>query len=160
MSNQPSSNSEQSSNRDPEQSAPVEEMIPLVKPQAEPQSDTASEQAASEQEEQRPPTPEEMDRHECRTCGNTYEPAKGDSRNQIPRGVPFDELAADWRCPVCGANKGQYKNIGPQGKASGFQENLSYGFGVNTLTPGQKNVLIFGALGIAVLFFLSLYGLQ
>jgi hypothetical protein len=31
---------------------------------------------------------------------------------------------------------------------------------VNTLTPGQKNLLIFGGLILAVLFFLSMYGLQ
>ncbi|MEO0769167.1 MAG: rubredoxin [Cyanobacteria bacterium J06649_4] len=101
-----------------------------------------------------------MDRYECRSCGNTYEPAKGDSRGDIPAGVPFKELPADWRCSVCGASQTQFSNIGPAGQASGFKENLNYGFGVNTLTPGQKNLLIFGALGVAVLFFLSLYGLR
>jgi rubredoxin len=131
---------------------PIEETIPLVKPEG-------SEPEGSE-EEQRPPTPEEMDRFECRSCGYTYEPTKGDSRSDTPRGVPFKELPVDWRCSVCGSSKSQFSNVGPAGTASGFKENLSYGFGVNTLTPGQKNVLIFGALGIAVLFFLSLYGLR
>ncbi len=131
---------------------PIEETIPLVKPEG-------SEPEGAE-EEQRPPTPEEMDRFECRSCGYTYEPTKGDSRSDTPRGVPFKELAVDWRCSVCGSSKSQFSNVGPAGTASGFKENLSYGFGVNTLTPGQKNVLIFGALGIAVLFFLSLYGLR
>ncbi|MEO1622015.1 MAG: rubredoxin [Cyanobacteria bacterium J06632_3] len=101
-----------------------------------------------------------MDRYECRSCGNTYEPAKGDSRGDVPPGVEFKSLPSDWRCPVCGASQSQFSNIGPAGQASGFKENLNYGFGVNTLTPGQKNLLIFGALGIAVLFFLSLYGLR
>ncbi|MEL6471733.1 MAG: rubredoxin [Cyanobacteria bacterium J06623_4] len=101
-----------------------------------------------------------MDRYECRSCGNTYEPIKGDSRGDIPPGVEFRDLPSDWRCTVCGASQTQFSNIGPAGQASGFKENLSYGFGVNTLTPGQKNVLIFGALGLAVLFFLSLYGLR
>ncbi|MEL6939469.1 MAG: rubredoxin [Cyanobacteria bacterium J06598_1] len=101
-----------------------------------------------------------MDRFECRSCGNTYEPAKGDSLGKIPPGVPFRELPKDWRCSVCGASQTQFSNVGPAGQASGFKENLNYGFGVNTLTPGQKNLLIFGALGVAVLFFLSLYGLR
>jgi rubredoxin len=110
--------------------------------------------------EQAPPTPPEMDRHECRSCGYTYEPAKGDNRSDIPAGVEFQALPTNWRCPVCGASQTQFSNIGPVGTASGFKANLNYGFGVNALTPGQKNVLIFGALGLGLLFFLSLYGLQ
>ena len=156
---------EKSINVDPEQQCPdgsvgepVVETVPLV--QSEAAVDDAGAADAAEEEETRPPTPQEMDRYECRTCGNTYEPAKGDSRGDIPPGVPFQELSSDWRCPVCGASKTQFSNIGPVGQASGFKENLSYGFGVNTLTPGQKNILIFGALGVAVLFFLSLYGLR
>ena len=134
-----------------ESEQPAEETIPLVN------SDSPSN---AEDVEEKPPTPREMDCYECRSCGYTYEPAKGDNRTQIPVGVPFDELPGDWRCPVCGANQMQFKNVGPIGKASGFKENLNYGLGVNKLTPGQKNLLIFGALGIAVLFFLSLYGLR
>ncbi|MEM6448877.1 MAG: rubredoxin [Cyanobacteria bacterium P01_D01_bin.105] len=101
-----------------------------------------------------------MDCYECRSCGYTYEPTKGDSRTKTPIGVPFKELSDSWRCPVCGASTSQFGNMGPVGTASGFKQNLGYGFGVNTLTPGQKNLLIFGGLGIGVLFFLSLYGLQ
>jgi rubredoxin len=124
-----------------------------------PNLESASPQAETAPQEVIPPTPEELDRYECRACGYTYEPAKGDSRT-ILAGVNFADLPANWRCPVCGANTQQFSNVGPTGKASGFKENLNYGFGVNTLTPGQKNSLIFGALGLAVLFFLSLYGLQ
>jgi len=40
--------------------------------------------------------------------------------------------------------------------ASGFQENLSYGLGVNQLTPTQKNLLIFGGLGLAFVIYKSL----
>lgn len=104
--------------------------------------------------------PKSLDRYECAACGYTYEPIKGDSTREIPGGTPFEELPADWRCPVCGARTSRFNNIGPIGNPSGFKENLKYGFGVNTLTPGQKNILIFGALALGVLFFLSLYGLQ
>ena len=147
---------EPTSNPDAASASPVEEMIPLVKPEGVAEPDAVSEGET----EEKPLTPAEMDRYECRSCGNTYEPVKGDSRGNIPSGVPFRELPTDWRCSVCGASQTQFSNIGPAGQASGFKENLSYGFGVNTLTPGQKNLLIFGALGIAVLFFLSLYGLR
>ncbi len=101
-----------------------------------------------------------LDSFECRACGYVYEPEKGDDKRDIAPGTPFAELPVNWRCPVCTAKKAAFVNIGPVGKASGFKENLGFGFGVNTLTPGQKNLLIFGALAAGVIFFLSLYGLQ
>jgi rubredoxin len=104
--------------------------------------------------------PQSLDRHECKACGYVYEPGKGDDKRQIPPGTAFEELPVDWRCPVCSAKVTQFTNIGPAGSASGFQENLNYGLGVNRLTPGQKNLLIFGALGLGFLLFISLYGLQ
>ena len=91
-------------------------------------------------------------RYECRSCGYIYEPNKGDSNRNIAAGTPFEELPSDWRCPVCGAKKPQFQDVGASGAPSGFKENLTYGFGVNRLTPGQKNVLIFGALLLGVKF--------
>jgi rubredoxin len=105
-------------------------------------------------------SPKEMDCYECRACGYSYEPVKGDSRINIPPGTPFEDLPLNWRCPVCSAPKRQFSNIGPVGSPSGFKENLGYGLGVNTLTPGQKNILIFGALALGFFFFISLYGLR
>ncbi len=113
----------------------------------------------SEQSEQAVET-QELDRYECRACGYVYEPEKGDDKHDIPSGTPFAELPITWRCPVCSAKKQAFANIGPAGQASGFRENLGYGLGVNKLTPAQKNILIFGALGLGFLLFLSLYGLQ
>lgn len=114
-------------------------------------SDPANEQTLAEQAPAR---------YECRVCGYVYEPSRGDSNSDVPSGTRFEELPTDWRCPVCGARTSQFENVGSKGTPSGFQSNLSYGFGVNRLTPGQKNLLIFGALAIAVLFFLSLYSLH
>ena len=37
---------------------------------------------------------------------------------------------------------------------------IGLGLGVNRLTPGQKNVLIFGGLALGFAFFLSLYSLR
>ncbi|MBE9135760.1 rubredoxin [Nodosilinea sp. LEGE 07088] len=105
-------------------------------------------------------SPEEMDCYECRSCGYSYEPTKGDSRAKIPMGTAFEDLPLNWRCPVCSAPKKQFNNIGPVNAPSGFKENLNYGLGVNRLTPGQKNVLIFGALALGFMFFISLYGLK
>lgn len=107
-----------------------------------------------------PIDPKDLDRYECAACGYVYEPMKGDDRRGVPAGVPFEELPSDWKCPVCAAPTTRFQNVGPLGSPSGFKQNLSYGLGVNTLTPGQKNLLIFGGLVLAFLFFLSLYGLQ
>lgn len=101
-----------------------------------------------------------LDHYECGACGYVYEPEKGDNTSDIAAGTLFEELSENWRCPVCGARKSRFSNIGPVGSPSGFKENLGYGLGVNTLTPGQKNLLIFGGMALAVLFFLSLYGLK
>ena len=101
-----------------------------------------------------------LDRYECSACGYVYEPLKGDSKQDIAAGTYFEDLPPKWHCPVCGVRKTQFRNIGPKGAPSGFQSNLGYGLGVNNLTPTQKNLLIFGALGLGFLFFLSLYGLQ
>jgi rubredoxin len=100
------------------------------------------------------------DRYECRACGYVYEPARGDQRYPVPTGTAFTDLPADWTCPVCSAASSRFSNIGPLGAPSGFKQNLGYGFGVNTLTPGQKNILIFGALALMALFLLSFYGLS
>lgn len=132
---------------------PVEQLVSLIGGGAQQPSTQAAEPVA-------PLDPIEMDRHECRSCGYIYEPAKGDPKRKVPIGVEFRDLAPNWRCPVCGAPRPQFQNIGAQGAPSGFKENLGYGLGVNTMTPGQKNVLIFGALLAAVAFFLSLYGLH
>lgn len=98
--------------------------------------------------------------YECRSCGYVYDPAKGDSQGEIPPGTLFTDLPDDWRCPVCRVRKTQFTNIGAVGAPSGFAQNLDYGFGVNRLTPNQKNLLIFSALGLGFLFFISLYGLH
>lgn len=103
--------------------------------------------------EQAPPS------YECRSCGYVYVPAKGDSQRNIPAGTLFTEIPSSWHCPVCGVGKSAFTNIGAQDAPSGFADNLNYGFGVNKMTPGQKNLLIFGGLALAFLFFISLYGL-
>lgn len=98
--------------------------------------------------------------YECRACGYVYEPSKGDNNRNISPGTFFEELPSNWRCPVCSAPTSAFVSIGASNAPSGFQENLDYGLGVNRLTPTQKNLLIFGALAVGFLFFMSLYGLR
>ena len=103
----------------------------------------------------------EQNRFECRSCGYIYDPSEGNKKLNIPKNTPFSDLDGNtYACPVCRAGKKFYKDIGPKSKPSGFEENLTYGFGFNSLPSGQKNILIFGGLAFAAACFLSLYSLH
>ena len=100
-------------------------------------------------------------RFECRSCGYVYDPDEGVKKVNIAPGTAFEDLdALAFRCPVCRSKVAAFRDIGPRAKASGFDENLDFGLGVNRMTPGQKNVLIFGSLALGFAFFLSLYSLR
>lgn len=141
---------------------------PTPEPAQEPAPEAVSEQAPELVPEAAPgavtESPEDDpadNRFECLSCGFVYDPAEGIKKLKIAAGIPFLELdPASFRCPVCRSKMGAFKDIGPRNKPSGFEENLNFGLGVNRLTPGQKNVLIFGGFALAVAFFLSLYSLR
>ena len=101
-------------------------------------------------------------RFECRECGYVYDPKDGLKKYQIAAGTSFLDIDKErFRCPVCRARYSAYKDIGAKFVPSdGMEENVVYGFGFNTLPPGQKNVLIFGGMAFAVACFLSLYSLH
>lgn len=50
-----------------------------------------------------------MDKYVCTICGYVYDPAEGDSDNDIAPGTAFEDLPEDWVCPVCGAPKDQFE---------------------------------------------------
>ena len=103
----------------------------------------------------------DQNRFECRSCGYIYDPIEGNKKLNIPKNTPFSAIDGNtFACPVCRAGKNLYKDIGKREKPSGFEENLTYGFGFNSLPPGQKNILIFGGLAFAAACFLSLYSLH
>ena len=41
----------------------------------------------------------------CNICGYVYDPAVGDPDSGIAPGTPFEDIPADWVCPVCGVGK-------------------------------------------------------
>ena len=103
----------------------------------------------------------EQNRFECRSCGYIYDPSEGNKKLSIAQNTSFELLDINtFRCPVCRAGKVFFEDIGPKSKPSGFEENLVYGFGFNSLPSGQKNILIFGGLAFAAACFLSLYSLH
>jgi len=49
-----------------------------------------------------------MEKWVCEICGYVYDPAEGDPDNGISPGTKFEDLPADWVCPVCGAGKDDF----------------------------------------------------
>ena len=96
--------------------------------------------------------------HECRSCGYLYDQAAGDPSYPVPRGLPFAKLPDDWRCPTCGAAMSFFDSKSVE--IAGFAQNQQFGLGGNSLTSGQKTLLIYGSLLVGFAFFLSGYFLQ
>jgi len=96
--------------------------------------------------------------HECRSCGYRYDQAAGDPSYPVPPGLPFAQLPDDWRCPTCGAAQSFFESKSVE--IAGFAQNQQFGLGGNSLTSGQKGLLIYGSLLLGFLFFISGYFLQ
>lgn len=52
-----------------------------------------------------------MQRWICTVCQNVYDPSLGDTVNEVPAGVSFEELLDDWTCPVCKSAKRYYEPL-------------------------------------------------
>ena len=50
-----------------------------------------------------------MAKYVCTVCGYVYDPAQGDPDNGIDPGTSFEDLPADWVCPLCGASKDEFE---------------------------------------------------
>ena len=49
--------------------------------------------------------------YKCLICGHIYDPESGDPETQVRPGTEFNDLIDDWKCPVCGADKGSFDII-------------------------------------------------
>jgi rubredoxin len=50
----------------------------------------------------------------CLECHYIYDPLKGDPKNGIPPGTPWEKVPDTWRCPECKilkAKKGVFKPL-------------------------------------------------
>jgi len=50
-------------------------------------------------------------KYECAACGFIYDPQAGDPDSGIAPGTAFEALPDSWVCPVCGADKSQFKPV-------------------------------------------------
>jgi len=97
----------------------------------------------------------------CTNCDWEFDEEKGDSNmigGMVKPGTKFEDLASNWRCPVCRASKDSFEEVVEE--IPGFEVNQGYGFGTNSWTAGQKNLAIFGGLGVFFLLFLSGYAMS
>ena len=49
-----------------------------------------------------------MDKYVCDLCGYVYVPAEGDPDNGVAPRTAWEQVPADWVCPLCGAGKDQF----------------------------------------------------
>ena len=52
-----------------------------------------------------------MSVYACELCGYEYRPKVGDPDNGIEEGTDFEDLPADWVCPLCGASKEDFEKV-------------------------------------------------
>ena len=50
-----------------------------------------------------------MDKYICTVCEYIYDPALVDPENGIAPGTAFEDLPADWVCPLCGVGKEDFE---------------------------------------------------
>ena len=50
-----------------------------------------------------------MKNYICKICGWIYDEAQGDPDNGIAPGTKFEDLPADYICPMCGAGKDEFE---------------------------------------------------
>jgi flavin reductase (DIM6/NTAB) family NADH-FMN oxidoreductase RutF/rubredoxin len=52
-----------------------------------------------------PTAPNNEPKYVCGVCGYEYDPTVGDPEHGVPAGTKFEDLPADWLCPLCGSPK-------------------------------------------------------
>jgi rubredoxin-NAD+ reductase len=49
----------------------------------------------------------------CEACGLIYDESRGDPDSGLEAGTRFEDIPEDWRCPVCGVGKADFRPLGP-----------------------------------------------
>ena len=50
-----------------------------------------------------------MGKWTCTVCGYVYDPATGDPDNGVAPGTAFEDISAEWVCPLCGVGKDDFE---------------------------------------------------
>lgn len=52
-----------------------------------------------------------MEKYKCKVCNYIYDPAAGDPDSGVQPGTKFEDLPAEWVCPLCGAGKDEFEKV-------------------------------------------------
>ena len=52
-----------------------------------------------------------MKKYVCDLCGYVYDPSAGDDGSGVKAGTAFENIPADWVCPLCGAKKDAFYSV-------------------------------------------------
>lgn len=52
-----------------------------------------------------------MKKYVCDICGYVYDPAVGDSENDVNVGTAWEDVPDDWLCPACGVGKEDFSEL-------------------------------------------------
>ena len=52
-----------------------------------------------------------MKKYKCKKCGWIYDPKLGDPIDDIPPGIPFEDLPEEWICPRCYAPQSEFEKM-------------------------------------------------
>lgn len=50
-----------------------------------------------------------MTKYICTVCQWVYDPEVGDPESGVPAGTAFEDIPADWVCPLCGVSKDDFE---------------------------------------------------
>lgn len=50
-----------------------------------------------------------MEKWTCTVCGYVYDPATGDPDNGVAPDTAFEDIPAEWVCPLCGVGKDDFE---------------------------------------------------
>jgi pyruvate oxidase len=66
-----------------------------------------------------------MARWLCQVCGYVYDETLGEKETDTPPGTRFEDLPADWKCPICGSGKEVFVKIDEGASATGQATTVS-----------------------------------
>lgn len=64
------------------------------------------------------PTPEEMYQCQGTNCGYIYNPERGCKKGKIDKGVGWEEIPEDYKCPSCGSGKKLFRPLAGPGSTA------------------------------------------
>lgn len=82
-----------------------------------------------------------MRQYVCSVCGYIYEEAKGIPDAGIAPGTGWEDLPPDWKCPLCGAAKTEFKEAGAPAAAPKAVKVMEASADLKELTPLEMSAL-------------------